>query len=233
MAKAPTPGRSKTRLCPPLTPEEAAGLSAAFLRDMAATLRRAGTTAPIDGYVAYAPAGAAAALRPLIAPHIGLLLADGAGVHEPGVRGFGCVLLQTLRALLGRGYGAACVLNADSPTLPAAIVQRAAAILATKRIDRIVVGPAPDGGYYLLGARVAYPALFANIAWSTPTVAAQTLHHARRSGLHVLCLPPWYDIDDAPSLRLALADLAVSTAPASAPATAAAFAQIDLRQRLA
>jgi rSAM/selenodomain-associated transferase 1 len=225
MAKTPQPGRSKTRLCPPLRPEEAAALSAAFLRDMTGTIHTAAQHAAIDAYVAFCPAGSEAGLRPHLAPGTGLLLADGAGIVEPGVSGFGCPLLQTIRLLLGRGYASACVLNSDSPTLPAAYLAEAARSL-TGPADA-VLGPASDGGYYLLGLRAAHACLFADIAWSTDQVADQTRAQARRAGLAMVELGGWYDVDDAASLRRLTGDLH-RNGPAIAPATAARLAALGL-----
>jgi rSAM/selenodomain-associated transferase 1 len=227
MAKAPQAGRSKTRLCPPLAPEEAASLSAAFLADMTATVQRAAQAAPIDGWVAYAPAGTEAALRPHIAPGTQLLLADGATVEAPGVAGFGRALLQTMRSLFARGYGSVCVLNSDSPTLPAAYLADAARLLHAGP-DRAVLGPVSDGGYYLLGLRRPEAWLFADIAWSTSVVAAQTRAQAQRAGLDMAGIPPWYDVDDAASLRRLLHELEQPDAP-QAPATVRALARLDER----
>jgi rSAM/selenodomain-associated transferase 1 len=217
MAKTPQPGRSKTRLCPPLQPEEAAALSAAFLRDMTAAIAAAAHETPIDGFVAYSPAGSDAALRDQLAPGTQLLLADGSGIDEPGVTGFGRPLLQTIRALLARGYASACVLNADSPTLPPVLLTEAATLLAGPA--EAVLGPAEDGGYYLLGLRAPHAALFADIAWSTGAVAAQTRAQAARIGVALMELTEWFDVDDPASLARLTSDLSRygdHTAPATA-----------------
>ena len=85
MAKAPRPGFSKTRLCPPLRPDQAARLSAAFLRDITENIALAARDAPIAGYIAYAPAGAEASFEGHLAPGTRLLLADGSPPMPPGV----------------------------------------------------------------------------------------------------------------------------------------------------
>ena len=91
------------------------------------------------------------------------------------------------------------MLNSDSPTLPTALLIRAAhALLAPG--DRVVLGPADDGGYYLLGMKQPHAHLFADIAWSTADVAAATRARAATLGLEVVKLPAWYDVDDAASL---------------------------------
>ena len=76
------------------------------------------------------------------------------------------------------------VLNADSPTLPTALLIETAAVLARPG-DRAVLGPSSDGGYYLLGLKTAHRRMFEDIAWSTERVAEQTLERAREIGLDV------------------------------------------------
>ena len=200
MAKSPRVGYSKTRLCPPLRPEQAARLSAAFLRDTTETLRAAAASVPIAGYVAHAPAGTEEALIPHLAPGTSLILADGTVSAPAGVEGFGRCLLHAVQALFERGHAAACVLSADTPTLPTAILVTAATLLLTGSERRAVIGACDDGGYYLLGMRRPHAGLFADIAWSTDTVAAQTRDRAAALGLDLVELPVWYDIDDATSL---------------------------------
>ena len=199
MAKAPRPGFSKTRLVPPLSADAAAALSAAFLRDTTENIRAASHAAAVQGYAAYAPAGLEALFDGHLAAHTPLLLADGSGEMPPRVQGFGRCLLHAIRSLLERGFGAACLLNADGPTLPTSVLVRAARVLAEPG-DRAVLGPADDGGYYLIGLKAAHAELFEDIAWSTETVAAQTRARANAIGLELVELPVWYDVDDGAAL---------------------------------
>jgi glycosyltransferase A (GT-A) superfamily protein (DUF2064 family) len=104
------------------------------------------------------------------------------------------------------GYGSACLVNSDSPTLPTSLLIDTARLLARSG-DRIVLGPAEDGGYYLIGLKQAHARLFDDIAWSTPVVFAQTVERAREIGLEPLVLPMWYDVDDVESLRRLNAEL--------------------------
>jgi hypothetical protein len=97
MAKVPQPGRSKTRLVPPFSPENAAALSAAFLRDMTENLRILSESVPIAPYVAYAPAGAESHFGTTLAPGTNLLLADGRADIPATVAGFGRCLLHALQ----------------------------------------------------------------------------------------------------------------------------------------
>jgi uncharacterized protein len=200
MAKSPRAGDSKTRLCPPLRPEQAAWLSAAFLRDTTETMRAAAASVPIAGYAAYAPAGTEEALIPHLTPGTSLILADGSVPVPASVEGFGRCLLQAVQAFFDRGHAAACVLSADTPSLPTATLVMAATLLLNGSERRAVIGACDDGGYYLLGMRRPHAGLFADIAWSTDTVAAQTRDRAASLGLDLVELPLWYDIDDAASL---------------------------------
>ena len=225
MAKAPRAGFSKTRLCPPLRPEQAAELSVAFLRDITGNIALAARQKSITGYVAYAPAGQEALFDGHLAAGTGLLLADGSVAVPPDVQGFGGCLLHAVMAMLGRGHEAAVVLNADSPTLPTALLVRTAAALATDG-DRVVLGPADDGGYYLLGMKAAHAHLFADIAWSTDRVAETTRVRAAALGLDVVELPAWYDVDDVAGLTRLLAETNLAS---SAPFTAMALERMGLR----
>jgi uncharacterized protein len=235
MAKAPRPNHVKTRLVPPLTPHEAASLNACFLRDVTENIRQAASAVPIAGFVAYAPAGGEALFDGMLAPGTDLVLADGSIDVPAGVAGFGCALLHAATSLLARGYGAACLLNSDSPTLPTAFLREAAEVLARPG-DRMVLGPADDGGYYMIGVKSPHAALFQDIAWSTAQVSAQTLAQAATLGLEVVMLPPWFDVDDAASLTRLVDDLTTTRddgrTPYAAPATRAWLARVAVAERL-
>jgi len=229
MAKTPRPGLVKTRLVPPLSPSAASALSASFLRDITENIALAARAADIHGYVAYAPVGLEAAFEGTLASGTRLVLADGAGISIPGVYGFGRSLLQAAQALFAKGHHAACLLNSDSPTLPNRLLVEAAAALA-EASDRIVLGPAEDGGYYLIGIKAPHLHLFQDIAWSTAEVAAETRMRAAALCLQVVELDTWYDVDDAVSLRrlcdeLASASVGDTTRAYSARATADCLAR--------
>ncbi len=228
MAKAPRPGHAKTRLVPPLTFEQAAAMSAAFLRDTTSNIVEAARSVPIAAYVAYAPAGLETMLEPNIAPGTGLVLADGSIDASASVRGFGRCLLHATRTLLAGGHRSACVLNSDGPTLPTAFLVRTAELLAADG-DRAVLGPAEDGGYYLLGMKREHANLFADIAWSTADVAEQTRARAASLGLELAELPPWYDVDDAASLGRLLDELASPAEGFAALATRRCIDRLGLR----
>jgi len=192
MAKTPRVGEVKTRLVPPLSAEDAAALSAAFIRDAAENIACAAKVAAIDGYVAFAPPDAEAEFRRLLGPAMGLIASPGAGL--------GASLYDAAADLLADGYGSVCLINSDSPTLPTAILIEAVRTLSLPG-DRLILGPAEDGGYYLIGLKRAHPRLFEDIAWSTSQVFGQTQERARELALPVARLPVWYDVDDIASLE--------------------------------
>jgi uncharacterized protein len=192
MAKASAPGRTKTRLVPPLTFDEAAELNTAFLQDVAENLLLASRHVAIGGYAAYGPPGSEGFFRAILPESIGLF-----GAWLPN---FGDCLFHTIREILLRGHNSAVVLNSDSPTLPLAFLIETAEALAQPG-DRAVLGPSTDGGYYLLGLKTAHRRMFEDIAWSTERVAAQTLERAREINLEIHMLPAWYDVDDIDGLR--------------------------------
>lgn len=206
MAKSPRPGSSKTRLCPPLTPEQAAQLSGAFLRDTTDNMVAASSFAPIIGYAAYAPLGTESILQPHLAPQTKCLLADGSIPAPDGVEGFGRCLLHAISGQFEQGHTAACVLSSDTPTLPTAHLISAATLLLAGDRSRVVLGPCNDGGYYLLGMRAPHAGLFKDIAWSTETVADMTRKRVLELGLELIELPQWYDVDDAASLKNLLSE---------------------------
>jgi rSAM/selenodomain-associated transferase 1 len=236
MAKAPRPGEVKTRLVPPLTASSAAMLSASFLRDITENIAFAAKDAAIHGYVAYAPAGFEKSFGGMLAGGTRLVLADGVGVSVSGVEGFGRSLLQAAQELFARGHDAVCLLNSDSPTLPTQLLVQAAVAL-TASGDRMVLGPAEDGGYYLIGMKAPHVQLFQAIAWSTDRVAEQTSARARALGLPIVELATWYDVDDAASLRRLCRELTCGAAgglpPYAAPATADCLARLHIPDLLA
>jgi uncharacterized protein len=237
MAKAPVPGRVKTRLAPPLASDMAAALSAAFLRDITENIVLAARSTRVQGYVAYAPAGAERLFDGMFADGTRFVLADGADMVAPGVEGFGRCLLHAAQSLFAQGHDAVCLLNSDSPNLPTALLSQAAAALAEEG-DRVVLGPAEDGGYYMLGIKAPHLHLFEDIAWSTGEVAEQTRQRARALGLAVVELEPWYDVDDGAVLQRLCLDLVSQRSvggftPYSAPATAECIERLRIHDLLA
>lgn len=218
--KTPTPGQSKTRLSPPLHPEECATLSACFIRDLSATIGELAKDGGTTSYAVYTPAGSEATLRTLLPADFQLRLqCEG---------DFRTRLMFSMRSFL-KDHAGAILVNSDSPTLPISILRDAVA--ATRR-GGVVLSPAHDGGYTLIGLSQMHERLFDDIPWSTSGVHAKTIERAAEIGIPVTNVPGWYDVDDAASLAILASELAGDTpafAPrglkgAAAPATRAHFA---------
>lgn len=191
MIKAPRAGASKTRLVPPLAPHEAVALSVCFLRDTAANIACTTSQGGAEGVAVYTPFGAEAAFDGLLPQTFNLLAQRG--------EGFGERLFYAAEDLLAVGYESLCLIDSDSPTLPSALLKQAVDALG-RAGDRVVLGAADDGGYYLIGLKHAHRHLFANIDWSTPRVFSQTIERAAEINLEIEVLPAWYDVDDAATL---------------------------------
>jgi len=192
VCKTPTPGKSKTRLSPPLRPEECAALSACFIRDLSKTIQQVADEGGVTGYAVYTPRATEPALRALL-PERFRLMPQGEG--DLGAR-----LLRGTEDLLAAGHAGAVLVNSDSPTLPASILRAAAD--AVRRGDNVVLSPALDGGYTLIGLSRAHARLFTDMPWSTSEVYRLTLARARELGLAVVNVPGWYDVDDATSFAM-------------------------------
>ncbi|HEV8371232.1 MAG TPA: TIGR04282 family arsenosugar biosynthesis glycosyltransferase [Pyrinomonadaceae bacterium] len=192
MAKAPTAGIVKTRLTPPLTPEEASLLSSCFLRDTADNVQSLRAVNRAEGVIVYTPANERNMFVRVAPPGFQLLAQRGESLGER--------LLNATSDLLASGYESICLINSDSPTLPTAILEAAIAELEPDG-DRLVLGPADDGGYYLIGLKRAHQVLFDRINWSTSEVLAHTIDRAMQISLDVVMLPNWYDVDDTTTLN--------------------------------
>jgi len=215
--KDPRAGAVKTRLCPPLTPETAARLYRCFLSDvldLVANLR------DVDPVVAYSPADAGPEFARLTAGRFLLVPQEG---DDLGGR-----LEATFRTLFRRGYEYVSAVSTDSPDLPLEYLQEAFSRLENAPV---VVGPCPDGGYYLIGLSKLIPELFRDMPWSTERVVAETDTRARRIGLDVSYLPPWHDVDTAADLDRLVQELAGGTRVGSRAPRTAAFCREELRDR--
>jgi len=200
MAKAPEAGQVKTRLCPPLSPEDAARLYRCFLMDKIAQVRGVPAAEPV---LAYAPGGAAGLFEAL-APGFRLLPQRGGDLTSR--------LVSVLEELFGAGFDATIVIDSDTPTLPSGLLEQAATHMVSGAHD-LVLGPSEDGGYYLIGQRRLHRALFEDIPWSTPVVLEETVRRAHALGLAVLELEPWYDVDTGADLMRLMADLETDEGP--------------------
>jgi rSAM/selenodomain-associated transferase 1 len=192
MTKAPRSGKVKTRLSPPLTPDEAAALNICFLRDTCAAITLAVSEGRTRGIAVYTPIGAEEAYSGILPVEFELLPQRGDA--------FGERLAFAAEDLLRLGFDSLCLIDSDSPTVPPRAFSEAAKILA-ERNHVVVLGPSDDGGYYLIGLKKLHRSLFENIDWSTERVLEQTIERARQINLDVHLLPTWYDVDDRATLQ--------------------------------
>jgi len=196
-AKAPIPAQVKTRLCPPLTPDEAATLQGTLVLDVVEKSRT--VERQMDRYLACSPSREHPFFKVMEGRH-GLRLLDQAG-DDIGARMAG-VFEELFRA----GYQSVVMVGTDVPALQAALF-----LEALKLLDGhdLVLGPAEDGGYFLIGMKRLLPELFREIPWSTPEVRALTLNKAASLGLNVAQLAMNRDIDRVEDL-LAVAQMVPS-----------------------
>lgn len=195
MAKAPGP-QAKTRLQLRLSEPARGGLVTAMLKDTLRTL------------LSLAPDLAGLSLRLSCAPHptapefqeLRTWLAQQDSTSQLPLywreqRGadLGKRLRSALQDALAQGAEQVLFIGSDSPTLPASALLQAFSALET---HEIVLGPAFDGGYYLLGLKADLPAALDHIPWSTPEVLAHTCAQARQAGHALALLPFWYDVDE-------------------------------------
>ncbi|HVO30043.1 MAG TPA: TIGR04282 family arsenosugar biosynthesis glycosyltransferase [bacterium] len=217
-AKEPAPGAVKTRLSPPLAPVDAASLYAAFLEDVCATVAHA--SGKSDRRVLLAPDGPGPILT-AIAKRYGFETAAQEG-EDLGAR-----MRHALAREIAGGTGGAVLVGSDSPTLTAESLRDAATRLCEEPRS-LVLGPAADGGYWLIGCAREVPDVFSGVEWSTRQVFAQTLSRARKLKLPVSLLPLFYDVDDAADLAFLDAHLS-ALPPSDAPRTRAALAALKAR----
>ncbi len=186
--KAPRPGTVKTRLAPRISAEAAAELYTAFIRD---TLHLAQSVSGASVFVAWTPKDGLAELKTALGdPDVGWFAQQGDDLGER--------LSDAFAAFLREEWEKTIVLGGDSPLLPPVFVE--AAFHALDRHD-VVLGPAADGGYYLIGLRRSgqaadyYARLFESIRWGTGVVLEQTRSAIRACGLSCHELPTWHDVD--------------------------------------
>ena len=198
VAKQPAAGATKTRLSPPLSPEQASSLYECFLLDTLDLVRKVQGIRPA---IAYLPEGASDYFAGL-APDFDLLLQSGRDLGER--------LDHALSHYLNADYRSAVIMDSDSPTLPANCLSAAFTLLNSS--SDVVIGPCEDGGYYLIGMKKPHPRLLREVRMSTPRVTTDTLAVAAEEGLQVGMLPTWYDVDNHLSLQRLYTEL--SRAPA-------------------
>jgi rSAM/selenodomain-associated transferase 1 len=212
IAKEPVAGLAKTRLVPALGEAGAARAAAAMLTDTLAAV----SATDAELWLCFTPAEAKERLGRL-APGFGLL------AQAPG--DLGDRLAACLADLLAAGADRVAIVGADTPHVPITSYRRAFALL--ERAD-VVLGPALDGGYYLVAAKTARPELFVGIPMGTDTVLSETLARAARDGLVVALLPPLRDLDRVEDLAAALAAGDLAGAPATLAAATELLAELGV-----
>jgi len=209
MLKAPVAGQVKTRLVPPLSPKDAARLYTCFILD---TFHRMNTLPDIDIIAAFTPQKLAHRVRKVVPPQIPLIPQKGKDLGER--------LHNVFSRLFFVGYEKVAIIGSDSPDLPIEYIEKSFSLLNKK--TTLVLGPAEDGGYYLIAmSNLLSPLwtdlksvpkkggmggfageIFQDIPWSANTVFEKTIEKAKRAGLKTAVLPKWYDVDDIESLMV-------------------------------
>jgi len=192
MARVPSDSRGKSRLIRDLGGDHVE-LRRALLQD---TLDAVRGVPDVNLFVAFEPSDSIAEMRELVG--------DGARLIPQHGETLGDRMCNAFADVFAAGYSPVVLIGSDLPSLPSSHL--------TQAFDRLrdgldaVIGPAVDGGYYLIGLCRPCPALFASMAWSTPDVLATTMSTAQRCGLTVSLLFPWHDVDTVDDLRRVLRD---------------------------
>jgi len=187
--KSPIPGDVKTRLIPYLTGSEAADLYKCFVADTLRHVNKIEVTAKIQ--VAYQPHSKASNLE-------WLGLKSPPELFKQEGRSLGERLIHAFGQAFGRGAQKVVIIGSDSPNLPHNYIDQA--FKALEEAD-VVLGPATDGGYYLIGLSRPCLKLFDDVSWSTDQVFERTAHNAQSQGYKLRILPTHYDIDTIEDLQ--------------------------------
>ena len=182
-AKEPVPGQVKTRLTPPLSTVQAATLYQTALIETVETMRGG------DFELVICYTGNPDYFRQAF---------PGVKLYEQQGDDLGKRMENALNTFFQQGYQQAMLIGSDSPDLPPALVKQAYAAL-----DRhpLVLVPAYDGGYVLIGESFHSPQLFENIPWSSDEVISLTRKRAEQSGIDYFLLSGWDDLDDLDALQ--------------------------------
>lgn len=183
-AKQPIPGQVKTRLCPPLDYTKAAAL---YLEALTETVERVQQSQGHDLAICFA-----GDRQWFAATFPGIMLREQKGA-DLGER-----MAGALKDFLSQGYQQAILIGSDIPDLPVERIEQA--FFALEEVE-LVLGPAVDGGYYLVGETTHHPQLFENIPWSSGQVFAQTLDRVKALNLSLEQLAEWEDLDDLAALQ--------------------------------
>lgn len=179
-AKYPSPGGVKSRLAEKSSPQWAADIARVFLCDLLGRFQ----DLEARRLVLFSPEERARSFQTLVGEHYQLV--------PQGPGDLGHRLAKFLQAEFSTGVNRIVLLGMDSPTLPRLFVEQAFDLLESADV---VLGPATDGGYYLIGCNAYYPRLFQQIDWGGERVLFATVERIRETNLNLALLPPWYDVD--------------------------------------
>lgn len=208
MAKAPKPGRVKTRLMESLPAPAVTALYHCLLKD---TVALAKSLTCVEVAVMCPEPDQDELVR---------LLGNTVQVVAQKGEGLAAGLTSVFRHFAAMGLQRVIAFNSDSPHLASSVLDSAFQILATRDV---VVGPTHDGGYYLVGAKAVYPSLFEGDGMGSTSALERLLARTKALELATGFTEPFYDIDVADDLILLARELRL--APAKAPKTAAWFGE--------
>ncbi|WP_447969685.1 TIGR04282 family arsenosugar biosynthesis glycosyltransferase [Nitrospira sp. M1] len=216
-AKSPVPGSVKTRLCPPLTPDEAATLHGSLVMD---TLERTKNLQGVDRILACAPSQQHPFFQAVSArQHIALW--EQIPDDDLGAR-----MAHAFSEAFTKNYTNAVMIGSDLPTISSEIIQQA--VQGLRKHD-VVIGPSHDGGYYLIGLKKPNPELFFDIPWSTHQVTALTKQKASDLGLSLTLLPVQRDLDTIEDLQFYIKESPNSLQKAVSSRTGQVFKTLGTR----
>lgn len=179
-AKSPVAGGVKTRLIPPLDPEQAAALHEAFVSDMLVRFQR----------------DAAAQVELHTDVLTDAWAQFGVSRRRQLSGGLQLKLFHGLQMALSRGFETAAIVGTDAPTLPVELVDE----LLDSSAD-VTLGPAEDGGFWGIGARRIHPNMFDGVEWSRSDTLTRTVRAVRASGLSCALGRTWFDVDEPADLE--------------------------------
>ena len=199
-AKPPVPGRVKTRLTPPLSPEDAARLYGAFLQDALDQYQDLGVTLRLYLALDEPPPGTGIAIRR------GDIFPQWTGnVFSQKGEGLGERMKQAFQETFAAGRRRVILIGTDHPTLPSAYIKEGLAFLEAQHT--VVLGPTGDGGFYLIGMNESFPQIFEGMTYSHGAVFEQTTARVASCGASLQTLPEWYDVDTFDDLKRLVADM--------------------------
>ncbi len=191
-AKYPEPHKVKTRLGAQIGHTLAADLYRIFIEQ---TIALAAACSADRIFIAYEPKEHASEFQKILPVGVATFPQDGIDLGKR--------LLNAFQWTFSQGASRVVIIGSDSPTLPPQFIGSA---FDSLQYSDIVIGPAVDGGYYLIGSKTAHPQLFENIEWSSTSVLEKTLERASELRLTYSLLSKWYDVDEIESLRRAVKD---------------------------